>query len=227
MRRDCVAYFPTVLDAAAYPAVEHSRRGCAGAADLDRQPLDRSFAGNGPGRAGRRRGPSAKAGIWRAVCDGVPPVQGIDLTPRPWSMESEIVELADADIGISWLPDHPWSLGKCGLKVLRYLAAGLPVVANPVGIHGELVLHGKTGFLATSPRQWSEAVCRLAASPELRQEMGRAGRHLVLQRYAVGVWAEPLIQLLEKLAPVSVAAGPPPIAEEVVARRELVSVVER
>ena len=76
------------------------------------------------------------------------------------------------DIGVSWLPDDSWSRGKCGLRVLQYMAAGLPVVANPVGMNRTLVLHGETGFLASTPQEWAEAIARLAADPHLRQRMG-------------------------------------------------------
>ena len=68
------------------------------------------------------------------------------MLPVPWTEASEAVEIAGADIGISWMPDDAWSRGKCGLKVLQYLAAGLPVVANPVGVQIEMVRHGETGF---------------------------------------------------------------------------------
>ena len=84
-------------------------------------------------------------------------------------------ELADADIGISWLCDDLWGQGKCGLKVLQYMAAGLPVVANSVGVHRKMIVHGESGFLVDTPEEWAEAVARLAENPSLRQRMGAAG----------------------------------------------------
>src|SRR5256885_8089682 len=101
------------------------------------------------------------------------------IEPCPWSAETEPIEIAAGDIGIAWVPDDDWSRGKCGLKVLQYMAAGLPVIANPVGVHRELVRPGETGFLAESTTEWIEAVRVLAADPQLRARFGRAGRELV------------------------------------------------
>ena len=75
-------------------------------------------------------------------------------------------------MGISWVPDDDWSRGKCGLKVLQYMAAGLPVVANSVGVHRHMIRHGETGFLAESESDWIDAVRNLARQPELRRMMG-------------------------------------------------------
>jgi glycosyltransferase involved in cell wall biosynthesis len=102
-----------------------------------------------------------------------------------WSEQSETAEIAAADIGISWLPDDDWSRGKCGVKVLQYMAAGLPVVANPVGVQTDLVRHGETGFLATTPAEWVEAVRRLAADPDLRRRMGVLARWRVEREFSV------------------------------------------
>ena len=135
----------------------------------------------------------------RVICNRFPQLEGVQVVPRQWSMASEAIELADADIGISWLPDDPWSLGKCGLKVLQYMAAGLPVVANPVGMNREMVDHGRTGFLAVTPEEWADAVRRLAADPVLRQSMGRAGRELVRERYSVHRWAPQFALLIDRL----------------------------
>jgi hypothetical protein len=136
----------------------------------------------------------------RVVCSEFPQIAGIQVVARPWSQQTEAEELADCDIGIGWLPDDPWSEGKCGLKVLQYMAAGLPVVANPVGMHRQLVQHGETGFLATTPREWAAAIAQLAADPPLRRRMGAAGRRLVEQSYNADRWSRTFASVLEDAA---------------------------
>jgi hypothetical protein len=135
----------------------------------------------------------------RVICNRFPQLAGIRVVPRQWSMASEAAEVADADIGISWLPDDPWSLGKCGLKVLQYMAAGLPVVANPVGMNREMVVPGETGYLASTPEDWADAIARLAADPDLRRRMGAAGRRMVETHYSVDRWAPEFAALVDRL----------------------------
>jgi glycosyltransferase involved in cell wall biosynthesis len=83
------------------------------------------------------------------------------------------------------MPDDNWSRGKCGLKLLQYMAAGLPVVANRIGVHKEIVLHGETGFLADTAEEWQNAIGQLATDPALRRRMGAAGRRRLAADYSV------------------------------------------
>jgi glycosyltransferase involved in cell wall biosynthesis len=145
--------------------------------------------------AAHRRVPSLSLTV---IADGVPELDGIPIRPRRWSAATEAAELAAADIGVSWLPRHPWSLGKCGLKVIQFMAAGLPVVANPFGVHRRLVRHGETGFLAATAAQWAEAVGRLADSPAMRQRMGQAGRALVESEYSTNAWGPRFAALIDR-----------------------------
>lgn len=135
----------------------------------------------------------------RVVCNRFPQLLGVRVVPRLWSSETEAQELADSDIGISWLPDDEWSRGKCGLKVLQFMAAGLPVVANPVGMNRTMVRHGETGFLATTPEEWADAIEQLANNPQLRARMGAAGREFVEQNYSVDRWANDFVGLVDQL----------------------------
>jgi glycosyltransferase involved in cell wall biosynthesis len=132
----------------------------------------------------------------KVICDRFPHFEGMPLVRTRWSQESEARELASADIGISWIPDDPWSKGKCGLKVLQYMAAGLPVVANPVGMHEALVRPGETGYLAQTSAEWIEAIRHLAADPGLRRRLGGAGRRIVERHYGVDKGAELWLRLL-------------------------------
>jgi glycosyltransferase involved in cell wall biosynthesis len=137
----------------------------------------------------------------KLVCDRSLALKGLAVDFCPWSEASEAADIASASIGISWVPDDEWSRGKCGLKVLQYMAAGLPVVANPVGVHVELIRHEETGFLAETPDEWVTAIGRLAADPALRVRMGRMGRRLVEERYSVSVGAQRWLTVLASLEP--------------------------
>ena len=135
----------------------------------------------------------------RVISDSLPQISGMPMELRPWSSATETTELAATDIGISWLCDDLWGQGKCGLKVLQYMAAGLPVVANSVGVHRKMIVHGESGFLADTPGEWTEAIALLAEDPSLRRQMGAAARRSVETDYNVRRWGPRVARLLRQL----------------------------
>lgn len=137
------------------------------------------------------------------ICDSALDLNALPVDYRPWSPETEARDLADADIGISWVPDDPWSRGKCGLKVLQYMAAGLPVVANPVGVQSDLIEPHVTGFQAETPEAWIESVGKLARDVTLRRRLGRVGRRRVEEQYSVEVGGQLWLDVLASLTPSS------------------------
>lgn len=135
----------------------------------------------------------------KLICDRSVSLTHLPVVECPWSEATEAAQLAAADIGISWLPDDLWSRGKCGLKVLQYMAAGLPVVANPLGVQAEMVRHGETGYLASTEAEWLAAISALAGNPDRRRAMGLAGRRLVERNFSVSCGAARWLALLQQL----------------------------
>ncbi|HET6248114.1 MAG TPA: glycosyltransferase family 4 protein [Tepidisphaeraceae bacterium] len=115
-----------------------------------------------------------------------------------WSEQTEAAALLRGDIGIAPTPADQWTLGKCGFKILQYMAAGLPVIASPVGANEQIVQEGITGFLPATPGEWPAAIARLAADAALRARMGDAGRELAEQRYSLAVAADEWARLLNE-----------------------------
>lgn len=142
------------------------------------------------------RGLELKGWLWNAlgralprlelhvVCTRFPTWEGLRVVPVEWRQGIEYSYLATCDIGLAWTPDDSWSKGKCGLKVMQCLAAGLPVVGNPVGVHSRMIRQGETGFLASSTQEWVDAVGRLMESARLRRDLGAAGRALAERQYS-------------------------------------------
>ena len=123
---------------------------------------------------------------------------GIECEFVPWSEASEVAAITACDIGLMPLPDSPWERGKCGYKLIQYLACGLPVVASPVGVNAEIVQPGANGFLAEDAAQWQQHIGALAGDAIQRAALGAAGRRLVEQRYSLQVTAPRLAALLQQ-----------------------------
>ncbi len=81
-----------------------------------------------------------------------------------------------------------------GLVMIEAMACGTPVVARPCGSVPEVVVHGRTGFLASSLVEMAEAVNRI-------DEIDRAEcRRHVEQRFSVARMAEDYERIYRRLA---------------------------
>jgi glycosyltransferase involved in cell wall biosynthesis len=107
-----------------------------------------------------------------------------------WNLQDELQFLGHFDIGIMPLDDSPFARGKCGFKLIQYMAAGLPVVASPVGVNCQIVEPGRNGFLANTQDDWRAMLRLLIDDPALRRRMGANGRELIRRSYsATQAWS--------------------------------------
>lgn len=138
----------------------------------------------------------------RCVAIGARPdqVEGTPFQAEPWTEAGEGAQVAAFDIGLMPLPDEPWERGKCGYKLIQYMACGVPVVASPVGVNPEIVTPGMNGELATSTDEWVAALSRLIENPELRVHQGLQGRQRVEAWYSLQAQAPRLVAMLQEAA---------------------------
>lgn len=186
-----VRYMPTCVDFEAYESVRLASR---------RRPPDGPFVMVWVGSSSTLKGLEATTSLWnqvgdevpdavlKVVCDRFPRFERLKVEPVAWSEQTEIDHIVASDIGVSHVPDDLWSRGKCGLKVLQYMAAGLPVLTNQVGVHTEMVRSGRTGFLVTHPSEWLEAVRWLVANRDSAAAMGREAMNEIRIAFDIADW---------------------------------------
>jgi len=126
--------------------------------------------------------------------------KGLPIEVIPWSEETEVQLIKSFDIGIMPLTDSPWERGKCGYKLIQYMACGLPVVASPVGVNKQIVENDRNGLLAKEPYEWEQALRKLLNDKNLRQSMGKNGRERVEKIYSLQVQSVKLAKIIREHA---------------------------
>ena len=121
---------------------------------------------------------------------------GVAIDRIPWCEATEADELTRCHVGVMPLTDGAWERGKCGYKLVQYMAAARAAVASPVGPNASIVVHGQTGFLARTPEEWVTALGELAADRSRAQSMGQAARQRVEGSYSLAVAAPRMAELL-------------------------------
>ncbi len=135
--------------------------------------------------------------ILRIICDAFFDLKNIEVEKFQWSLEKQAVDLVTSHVGLAPLPDNRFTRGKCGFKILQYEAAGLPVVASPVGVNSEYVRDNVTGFLAISIHEWFEKITQLINDPQLRKQMGKEGLARI-QNFDTVIIGKKLVELITK-----------------------------
>lgn len=135
---------------------------------------------------------------WEFRCVGAPGphVRGMVCNSMRWSLPAERDLLSRMDIGLMPLPDDAWTRGKCAYKALVYMSAGIPVVADDVGVTAAVVGHEAAGLVARTRGDWAAALAALGRDEALRTTMGREGRRRVEAGYSTRAWAPRIAAIL-------------------------------
>jgi glycosyltransferase involved in cell wall biosynthesis len=125
-------------------------------------------------------------------------MNGVPIENRAWAEDREVSDIQAMHTGVMPLPDEAWERGKCGYKLIQYMACRLPVVASPVGVNAEIV--EGCGFVADTLDEWRHALLTLRDDAALRTELGAAGRRKVEEKYTLQVTAPRMVEILKQVA---------------------------
>jgi glycosyltransferase involved in cell wall biosynthesis len=135
--------------------------------------------------------------LYHANCE--PKAEGM-FTYIKWNLRDWQQVLAQADIGIVIKPQgDEIQRRKPSNKVISYMAAGLPVVCTPTAADKLIIAHGQTGYFADTDDEWYTYLKQLVEDPQLRKNMGMAGREFVLQHFQVEKIADKYIAFFDRL----------------------------
>jgi glycosyltransferase involved in cell wall biosynthesis len=115
----------------------------------------------------------------------------------PWDEKTEQDDLLKMDVGIMPLKADAWSEGKCGFKLIQYMALGIPPVASPVGVNKKIVDEGVNGFLCETKEEWKVKLKMLLTDENLRKKFGEKGREKIVNEYSTQSQQQRFLSLFE------------------------------
>jgi glycosyltransferase involved in cell wall biosynthesis len=195
-KEDHSFYVPTVVDTDAYPVKAHTEKvpfvvGWMGSASTLRYLLDIEELFLTLPLTGQVQ--------FIVVADKAPPFKGDGIMFKRWNKLHENHLLLSFDVGIMPLKEDLWSEGKCGLKLVQYMATGLPSIARSVGVAKEMITDGVNGFLCNNFDEWKEGIEKLHKDTTLRRNMGKAAREIAEEKYSLKVWGPRIAEIIGTL----------------------------
>lgn len=125
-------------------------------------------------------------------------IEGVNIEYQDWSEDSEVNSIATADIGIMPLENTAWEMGKCGYKLIQYMACALPVVGSDFG-ENKYIIRNENGFAASTNEDWYHSLSTLLVDGELRKKMGANGRMRVEVDYSEEKTGPQIVTLLNQV----------------------------
>ena len=120
-------------------------------------------------------------------------LEGVRHDSQPWDPQTEVQDLRQFDVGLLPLPLTEWTPHKFYLKLVQYMALGIPPVATPLGANTTVIDDGETGFLVRNSHEWTATLERLVDDAELRERVGSQAAEKAARSYTLQANAERIV----------------------------------
>ncbi len=101
-----------------------------------------------------------------------------------WSPEIEYDFLNSIDIGIMPLEDNLFNKGKCGFKLIQYMAVGKPTISFPFESNIK-INHGNENKFASNTLEWSIVLTDMILNIEYYRSVGIKNIEIIKNEYSI------------------------------------------
>ena len=112
-----------------------------------------------------------------------PCLEGVDYDIHNWKQDTEIGLLKTCHVGIMPLANEPFAHGKCGFKLIQYMACGLPTLSTPMQANIK-INRGGNNLFATSVYEWFSCLSVMIQNRDLYKETGIKNIKVVEEFYS-------------------------------------------
>ncbi len=108
---------------------------------------------------------------------------GLHYVIYDWDEDTEIALLKTCDAGIMPLTNEAFNYGKCGFKLIQYMACGLPTVSTPMEANVKINRNGGNLFAHTTDG-WTACLKKIADNKSFYEEVGLHNLSIIEAYYA-------------------------------------------
>lgn len=115
----------------------------------------------------------------------LPLLNGVNFSSLPWDEKTEIELIQSFDVGIMPLATNDFNNGKCGFKLIQYMACGVPTISTP--LEANIKIDQEAGNLFASTDEEWEACCIniLNNSAYFKNTVGKKNKEIIRDHYSV------------------------------------------
>lgn len=99
-----------------------------------------------------------------------------------WGVDSEFEFLNSVNIGVMPLDDVPFNRGKCGFKLIQYMAMGIPTISNPFIANVEID-RSSGNLFAQTEGEWYNGLVKMIEEKEYFKEVGENNIEIIEEFY--------------------------------------------
>jgi glycosyltransferase involved in cell wall biosynthesis len=110
--------------------------------------------------------------------------EGLNVNFIEWNSATEINEIMKFDVGIMPLEINQFNKGKCGFKLIQYMACGKPTISTPLEANLK-VNRGGENLFAIDNEAWLNSFLKIYYNDSFYKEVGRNNYHTFKSYYTI------------------------------------------